>query len=310
MRCLVTGATGNIGSLVTRRLIERGERPCVLVRDAVKAREAYGDAVEIRVGDLAADRASLALAFDGVDALFLVNSGPDLAARDREAAFAARTAGVRQLIKLSTLDARSGVGTGPWHAEGEAAVRESGVAFTFVQTAAFMSNALFWADAIATEGVLRTSTGDGTIAFIHPADIADVAVRALTTRDHLGQSLVITGPRALSYAEMATIVGDAIGRTVRFERITDDEARIGSGAYADALVDIWRAIREGRVSAVTHEVERILGRAPISFERWALENAGAFVRPGGSRAGVSGAPVSLGRGAPSARPPLSRSRSR
>ncbi len=137
MKCLITGATGTIGSLVTQHLIDRGERPYVFVRDAAKARSQFGDAVEIRVGDLAADQASLSAAFADIDSLFLLNSGPDLAARDRVAALAARAAGVRHLVKLSTLDVHSGVGTGPWHALGETAVRESGIAFTLIQTAAF-----------------------------------------------------------------------------------------------------------------------------------------------------------------------------
>lgn len=69
MRHLITGATGNIGSLVTQRLIDRGDRPCVFVRDAAKARSQFGDAVEIRVGDLAADHAALSAAFAGADSL-------------------------------------------------------------------------------------------------------------------------------------------------------------------------------------------------------------------------------------------------
>ena len=299
MKYLITGATGNIGALVTQRLIDRGERPCVFVRDGAKARAQFGDAVEIRVGDLAANQASLSAAFAGIDALFLLNSGPDLAARDRVAAFAAKAAGVRRVIKLSTLDVHSGVGTGPWHALGEVAVRESGVVFTFIQTAAFMSNALYWADSILDEQVLRSSTGEGKIAFIHPGDIAEVAVRALTTREHDGEALVITGPRALSYAEMAAAIGTAIGVSVRFIPITDAEARVGRDAYANALVDIWRAIREGRVATVTDGVQRILGREPISFDQWVAENTDAFMRRG--RRGTA---------APSAPPRPSRSRAK
>ncbi|MBX7191485.1 MAG: NAD(P)H-binding protein [Sandaracinaceae bacterium] len=97
MRYLVTGATGNIGSLVTRRLVERGERPAVLARDAAKARAGFGDDVEIRVGDLSADMASLSASLGDIDSLFLLNTGPDLAARDAAVARAAREAGVRQI---------------------------------------------------------------------------------------------------------------------------------------------------------------------------------------------------------------------
>ena len=152
MKYLITGATGNIGSLVTKRLLEAGERPCVLVRDAKKARKLFGDLVEVRVGDLSGPRTELTNLFQGCGALFLVNTGPDLGERDRACALAARDAGVQRLVKLSTLDVKTGVGTGPWHARGEAAIRESGVRHTFIQTAAFMSNALSGRTRSATTG--------------------------------------------------------------------------------------------------------------------------------------------------------------
>ncbi|NTX33827.1 NAD(P)H-binding protein [Myxococcus sp. CA033] len=278
MKYLVTGATGNIGSGVTRCLLARGERPCVFVRDAKKARALFGDRVEVRVGDLAGSRASLSAALAGLDAVFLLSSGPKLGVWDRAFALAARAAGVKHLVKLSTLDVSTGVGTGPWHARGETAVRESGLSFTFIRSAAFMSNALGWADSIASEGVLRSSTGEGTIAFIHPDDIAEVVTRALTTREYVGESLVITGPEALSYGEMATRIGATIGKTVRFEPISDEEAQadVGRGPYAAALVDIWRAVREGRMALVNEGVERVLGRRPLSFDRWVVQHAEAF----------------------------------
>lgn len=280
-KVLVIGATGNIGSRVTQRLIARG-RPSVFVRDAKKAKALFGAAVDIHVGDLDGPGRSLEAALSGVDGVFLVSDGPDLAARDRAVAFAAKAAEVRHVVKLSTLDVHTRVGTGPWHAAGEAAVRESGVAFTFIQPAGFMSNALGWSHAIRKQGVLRTSTGQGKIAFIHPDDIADVAVAALTTRDHDGASLVITGPEALSYGEMAATIGAAINKPVAFEEISDQQAYAGvitwagKGPYADALVDIWRAVRQGRLATVTDGVKAILGRAPISFDRWAKENAEPF----------------------------------
>ena len=174
------------------------------------------------------------------------------------------------------------MGTGPWHARGEVAVRESGVAFTFIQSAGFMLNALGWSDSIRERGVLRTSTGQGKIAFIHPDDIADVVTTALLTRSYEGQSVVITGPEALSYGEMAAAIGAAIGKRVRVEEISDLKAYAGvvrwagEGPYADALVDIWRAVREGRLATVSDGVQQVLARKAISFDRWAEDNADAF----------------------------------
>ncbi|MBB6486904.1 NAD(P)H-binding protein [Rhizobium lusitanum] len=281
MKYLITGATGNIGSLVTTRLLHGGELPCVLARDGRKARKFYGDHVEIRVGDLAGPVDQLAMAFAGCEALFLINTGPNLAERDATCALAARTAGIQHLVKLSTLDAITGIGTGPWHARGEAAICGSGVPHTFIQTAAFMSNALSWADSIRTDGALFSSTGDGRIAFIHPGDIADVAVSVLTQKHTRNRSLVITGCQALSYREMVTAIGNAIGEPIRYETISDAEALAGAlmwadRPYAEALVDIWRAVREGRLATVSTGVEQQLGRPPRSFADWIEENIGAF----------------------------------
>jgi (4-alkanoyl-5-oxo-2,5-dihydrofuran-3-yl)methyl phosphate reductase len=176
MTYLVTGATGDVGARVVEQLLHQGERPRIFVRDAQKARTCCGDRVEVFVGDLG-DPASLRPALAGIDALFLVNSGPEIPVRDQAAAETAKAAGVKRLVKLSSMDVEQGLAIGAWHEQGEAAVRASGIPFTFVQPTGFMSNLLAWAKSIQIEGIVRSSTGDGRRAFIHSADIAAVAVR-------------------------------------------------------------------------------------------------------------------------------------
>jgi (4-alkanoyl-5-oxo-2,5-dihydrofuran-3-yl)methyl phosphate reductase len=281
---LVTGATGNVGSRVAERLLERGVRPRVFARDPEKARARFGDRVDVFVGDLE-DAASLARAASGADTVFLVNSGPWLDTRDAAAAHVAKSADAR-VVKLSSIDTlEQNIGTGVWHARGEAAIRASGVAFTFVQPSGFMTNALFWAASIKADGVVRSATGDGRIPFIHPDDIAAVAVAAITTPDYTGKSLPITGPEALTYAEMTAKIASAIGRPLTFQAITEEDARRQQVAWAaqpamvEARLSIFRAIREGRLAAVTDTVEQVLGRRPIPFDRWAEEHAAAFRTP-------------------------------
>lgn len=278
---LVTGATGNIGGGVVERLLTRGERPRVFVRDGDKAVRRYGDRVEVCTGDLS-DATTLSHALDGVDVAFLVTSGSDLAEKDKQAASVAKSAGVGLLVKLSTEDVRHGVGTGIWHREGEAAIRDSGIGFVFVQPSGFMDNFRNWAGAIKAGGVVRCAAGAGTIPFIHSGDIADVAVAAMTRPEFVGQSLPITGPEALSFADMTAEVGAVIGRRLRFESQSDEEERrqqAGWGsppALIDARLSIFRAIREGRLAAVTDNVAAVLGRQPVSFGQWAQQNADAF----------------------------------
>lgn len=280
---LITGATGNVGSLVVERLIALGERPRIFVRDRQKAQQRFGNRVDIFVGDLA-DTATLEPAVTDTDTLLLVTSGPELAAQDEAVSKIARRVGVTHLVKLSSYDANQrDVGTGLWHAEGEAAIRASGIPFTFVQPSGFMSNALYWARSIKTEGLVRAATGDGKIPFIHPQDIADVATEALTSDDYREKSLPITGAEALSYAEMAAKIGVAIGKEIRFQPISEEEARQQQVAWGtptplvEARLSIFRAIREGRLAAVTDTAEQVLGRKPIPFDQWASENARAFL---------------------------------
>ncbi len=281
MTYLITGATGDVGSKVVEQLLQRGDRPRVFVRDARKARVCFGDRVDVFVGDLA-DPATLKAACEGVNELFLVNTGPEIPARDEAAAKAAKAAGVKHIVKLSSMDVEQGLAIGAWHERGEAAIRASGIPFTFVQPTGFMSNLLAWATSIKTEGIVRASTGDGRRAFIHSQDIAAVATKALTTRAYEGESLPITGPEALSFAEATAKIGSAIGRRLTFQPISDEEARqrySATGATApdvDAHVSLWRAIREGRLATVTNNIERVLGRKPIPLEQWTVENVAAF----------------------------------
>jgi uncharacterized protein YbjT (DUF2867 family) len=280
MTTLISGATGQVGSQVVHRLVAHGETPRVFVRDYNRARELFGDRVEVATGDFS-DPASLARAMKGVETVFLLTSGADLAAVDARAANVAKTAGVRRLVKLSSLDVAGLVGTGVWHGRGEEAIRSSGLSFSFVRPGGFMSNCLHWARSIVADGVVRSATADGKIAFIHPGDIADVVVRVLTTSDYDGQALPITGPEALSYAHMTAAIGRAIGRPLRYEAISEEVVRRQLSQHEDprmveAHLSIYRAIREGRLATVTSNVERVLGRPPVSFDAWAAEHASAF----------------------------------
>jgi uncharacterized protein YbjT (DUF2867 family) len=281
MTYLITGATGDVGARVVESLLALGVRPRVFVRDETKARSRFGDRVEMSVGDLA-DTASLKNALQGVDSLFLVTTGPGIPGLDEGAAKAAKAAGVRHLVKLSSLDVEQNLAIGAWHERGEEAIRASGVPVTFLRPSGFMSNLLAWATSIKNEAVVRSSTGDGKRGFIHSGDIAAVATEILRTSAHVGESLPLTGPEALSFSEVAIRIGAAIGKDLRYQPISDEEARrryAATGAppeETEAHVCLWRAIREGRLATVTNWVERTLGRKPLSLDRWAAENAVRF----------------------------------
>lgn len=254
---LVIGASGNIGGRVARLTQAR---------------------------TVPSGTADAGAAMAGVDAVFVVGAGAGVVARDEMVAKAARDARVRRIVKLSSLDVArpDGNSLAAWHARGEDAIRASGVPWTFVRPCGFMSNALAWADALRATGEVRASTGEGKVAMIHPDDIAEVVVAALDTRFER-EVLEITGPEPLDYATMVRTIAEEAGlsRAV-FVPISDAEARerilaIGKPPpVAEALVGLWRAVREGKVATVTNTVERVLGKPPRPFRQWARENAAAF----------------------------------
>jgi uncharacterized protein YbjT (DUF2867 family) len=281
MKYLVTGATGEVGSRVVEHLLKREIRPRILVRNEAKARSLFGERVDIFVGDLA-EPTSLRDGLKGVEAIYLVNVGPEIPRRDGAAAVLAKEAGVKRIIKLSSLDVEQGLAIGAWHEKGEAAIRATGVPFTFIRPTGFMSNLLAWAHSIKTEKLVRSSAADGRRPFIHSDDIAAVSVEALISETYVGKSVPITGPESLTFGEATATIAEAIGQSLAFQTISDEEARqrysriSGSREETEAHVTLWRAIREGRLAAVTQDVERILGRKPISLKQWASENASSF----------------------------------
>jgi uncharacterized protein YbjT (DUF2867 family) len=162
----------------------------------------------------------------------------------------------------------------------ERAVLESGMAWTFLQPNSFMTNTLRWLPQLRDGDVIRVPFADVAIATIDPADIGAVAAAALVGDGLAGRSLRLSGPRALRPAEQAQILGEALGRDLRVEAQSNEEARADMSAtmpaeYADAFFEFFA---EGAIDETTvlPTVREVLGREPRRFEQWVEENAGAF----------------------------------
>jgi len=279
---LVTGATGNIGGQVAQKLIAKGAKVRVLSRDPAKAKALYSSNVEIAQGDLTKPE-SLPAALKGVERVFLVSVGPMLAQQDANLANAAKAAGVKHIVKLSTLGLSSSDRLiRQWHAAGEKAIQDSGLAWTFVRPGAFMTNARQWVGTIRAKGEVYSATGDGKIAPIHPSDIADVAVVALTESGHEGKSYELTGGEALSWNEQVQILSDAIGKPVKHVDVGDEGLRAGlkaanlPEALIQGLAALQKDVREGRTVVSSDDVEKLLGRKPRTWKQWCEENAASF----------------------------------
>jgi uncharacterized protein YbjT (DUF2867 family) len=273
---VVAGASGNVGGEVARALVARGVPVRGLVRDPGRADLTPG--VEPVVADL--DRPdTLRPALDGAAAAFLLpgfSDMPGVVARVRDA-------GVRRVVLLSGTSAEEGDrddAITQYMRESEAAVRDGGVAWTILRPSGFMTNALPWADQIRAGDVVRAPFPHVRIAVIDPADIGAVAAVALLDGGYEGRALRLSGPEALTPGDRVRILGQVLGRDLRFEGQPDDEARAEMSAampakYVEAFFSFYV---EGKLdeSVVTPTVAEVCGRPPRTFAEWAAAHADAF----------------------------------
>lgn len=280
---LVIGATGTVGSEVTRELVASGQQVRAFVRDAVTARRKLGEGVEFALGDLA-HPSTLDNALRDVESVYLVLPlAPELRQWDAQVIDAAKRAGVRHVVKHSNLGASdSGMTLQRWHREGERVLEDSGMAWTFVRPTGFMSNALGWAGMIKEAGAVYAPGGDGKLSLVDPRDIAAVAVAALTEVGHEGKAYEVTGPQALSTEDQVRIIAEAIGKPVQYVGIPNDAARTEMrktgmpDVSIDALLEFMDLVRDGKAAQVSDAVLKVTGRPARTFQAWVSENLSAF----------------------------------
>jgi uncharacterized protein YbjT (DUF2867 family) len=191
---LVTGAAGNVGGELVRALTGAGQPVRALVRPAGQGR--FPPGAEAVTGDLN-DPASLRPALDGTDGIFLLPGYADMSGVLAEA----RRAGVRTVVQLSGMSAASGDMTNAitaYMASSERAARESGLAWTILRPAMFMSNTFQWAPQLRAGDVVRAPFGQVRAAVTDPADVAAVAALALTAPGHEGRVYELSGPQPLT----------------------------------------------------------------------------------------------------------------
>lgn len=282
---LVTGATGNVGSLVIKGLVAGGHPARAFVTDEAEARKALGPEVELAKGNFD-DTASLDAALRGVDKLYLLAPFHPSKQTTWEANTidAAKRAGVKHVVlhSVSGAEYEPGILLGRCHRAGEKLLEKSGMAWTILRPTGFMSNALGWAASVKSQGAVYQPMGDGKMAVIDPRDIAAVAVATLTTAGHDGKAYLLTGPEALSIGQQVKILGDVIGRTLKYVDVPDSaakEAMLGMGmpsAVVDAMLELTNLVRAGQTAQVSNAVETITGKPARSFEAWARDHAAAF----------------------------------
>lgn len=259
----VTGATGTVGRELVRLLVQRGARVRVLTRDVRVAGLVFGPEVELAHADL--DRPdTLPAALAGAEQAFLLSPATSgQVTRERHLVAAAAAAGVRRVVKSSVFRASmvSKLRLAMQHGRIEEMITRSDVEWTFLRPTFFMQNLT----GQILNGVICSAAEDGRVAMIDARDVATAAATVLTTSGHSGRTYTLTGPRAVTFDQVAELVSSAGGAGCVHSRIAPEGVRtamLQSGAeswFAFDMARLHTMLAAGYEDLVTEDLPHVIG---------------------------------------------------
>jgi NAD(P)H dehydrogenase (quinone) len=280
---IVTGATGQLGSRIVDRLLDRvpADAVGVSVRDVDRAAALAGRGVRVRAGDFT-DPASLAEAFEGADQVLVVSAsirGDGAVAANLAAVDAARAAGARRILYTSHQAASPDSLFAPQitHAATEEHLAAQGVPFTALRNGFYTSTLGYYLDEALETGRFVLPQ-DGPVSWTAHADLAEAAAVALAAPGALdGVTAPLTAPQVLDFEAVAGIVGDITGRTVTRVVVDDEEWKataVDRGMpppAADFTLGMFRAARRGEFAVTDPALPALIAR-PATSARAVLES--------------------------------------
>src|SRR5258705_7631030 len=281
-RILVIGGTGNVGRHVVSQLAATGARFRAMTRNPDSLR--LPREVDVVRGDLTVPE-TLDRCLQDIDTVFLVWVAPPSAvvgALERIAKHARRIVFLTAPLKTPHPFFQQPNPSRDVAERIERLIETSGLEWTFLRAGMFAGNARhFWGPQIRAGDVVRWPYIDAPTAPTDERDLAAGAVRTLCEDRHAGAEYVVTGPQSLTQAEQVHAIGRAIGRSVRVEQMSPDEARsellpiLGSSTAVNMLLNAWAAA-VGQPAFVTSTFAEVTGTPPRTFLEWATDHAEDF----------------------------------
>lgn len=275
MKILVTGATGQLGSLVMEALLKAmpAERLAASVRDPHKAASLKARGVDVRAGDF--DRPeTLPQAFAGVDRILIISTMGDNATRIRQhlnAVAAAKEAGVRFIAYTSVAKAdQSRLPLAEVHRTTEEAIRETGIPFSFLRNNWYLENDLGTIQAVLGGAPWVTNLAKGRIGYALRRDYAEAAAAVLTGDGHENTVYELSG-KPVTQDEVVAELSAVLGRTVTIQHVDDETyaATLRRAGMPEPVVSMTvsmnQAIRDGALDVESRDLEQLLRRPPTGL---------------------------------------------
>lgn len=276
---IVTGATGQLGRAIVKKLVDRTPANQVVAtcRDPNEATDLAALGVSVRQGDFD-DPESLSHAFEGAKQVLIVSSnaraqGGDPQVQHQAAISAARDAGAERVIYTSQMAASATSAFPPMHdhAATEEMLHSCGMAWTALHHGFYGTSAIAMMGDACKTGLLETAV-DGPITWTAHADLAEAAAIILTQKQYEnGPTPPLTGSEALDFGDLANIASDFLKKPISRRIVTDDELRKKFTTQnvppevVDIVLGLYVAARNGEFSTVDPALEKMLGRRPITM---------------------------------------------
>lgn len=281
-KILVVGATGNVGSLIVKELVEKGYKVKAAVRDYDKAKRVLGEEIEL-VKFSFEDSSTFKTALEDVSHVFLI--APPMSPNSDEVVgpfiSAAKELGVKHITAMTAMgvDASDEI---PYR-KVELQIIAAGFSYSILRPNWFNQNFhTIYLDQIKNQGGIFLPVSDAKTSFIDVRDIAAVAVQTLIDPKHSTQEYTLTGSEAIDHTKAMKIISDEAGKEYNYTAISDEDfknamAEIGlPDNMTDFMLNIYGMVKAGYTEAVSNDVEKVLSRAPISFAQYAKDFADSW----------------------------------
>lgn len=281
LKVLVTGATGNTGSLLVPQLLKNNVDVRVFVRDEAKAAPLKELGAEIAIGDLDKPE-TIRPAVKDVDKIYFLTFNDQTQLKQGENFLSVvKDSGNPHIIRHSM-----------WGPENSRIIQQgykiddmiksSGMPWTILKPTFYMQNTMMGAQTIAADGVIYWDMKDGKLGMIDVRDIADAAVAAITQEGHLGKSYILTGPEPISFHDIARTFSGVLGKEVKYVSVPGEasfQAMVGMGIpewIAKGYQELSEGFSDNFANSTTKNVETLTGHSPRTFEQFARDFAQVF----------------------------------
>jgi uncharacterized protein YbjT (DUF2867 family) len=280
---LITGASGTVGKMVLAEVARSGAKHRAMYRSLEEAGKA-SSGTEAVIADFS-KKSTLAEALRGVTSVYLVCSPiPELVQLEGNVIEASAEAGVRRIVLNSALGAGDyGKSFPSWHRKVEDKLKASKLAHCILRPNSFMQNVVtYYAPSIRAQGAFYGAMGNARTSYVDVRDIAAVAAKALQTNEHDGKTYELNGPEALTCAEVAERISRHGGVAAQYVNIPVEaqrKAMLDQGMpewQVTALLELQEYYTGGNGGTVDGVLAGLLGRLPITMERFIQEFAGEF----------------------------------